>query len=148
MTTLQWPKETSPQQNICRYLGLYLETVQQSVHMMKSSNMNILSFLLKVRQVGPVIVKEPPALPKPRKVPELVPQEVPEPEPTCRRILSYKRSLQAVTALAITVGVLILAVIVSVVVLVKTNTKGRPTYINIFLPIKDVSCCFLLSIRK
>ena len=134
MTTLQWPKETSPQQNKCRYLGLYLETVQQSVHMMKSSNMNILSFLLKVRQVGPVIVKEPPSFPKPRKVPELVPQEVPEQKPTCRRILSHKRYVQAVTALAITVGLLLLAVIVSVV-LIKTNAKSRFTYINIFLPI-------------
>ena len=115
--------------------------------MMKSSNMNILSFLLKVRQVGPVIVKEPPPLPKPRKVPELVPQEVPEQKPTCRRILSHKRYVQAVTALAITVGVLLLAVIVSIVlvVLIKTKAKGRPTYINIFLPI---NCCFLLSIRK
>ena len=78
-------------------------------------------------KVGPLIVKEPPPLPKPRKVPELVPQEVPEPEP--RRILTHKRSVQAVTALAITVGVLLLAVIVLVVVRLKTNTKGRPTYI-------------------
>ena len=97
--------------------------------------------------MGPVIVKEPPPLPKPRKVPELIPQEVPEPEPTCRRILSHKRSVQAVTALAITDGLLLLAVIVSIVsvVLIKTNAKGRPTYINIFLPI---NCCFLLSIKK
>ena len=70
--------------------------------------------------MGPVIVKEPPPLPKPRKVSEPVPHEVPEP----RRFLSHKQSLQAVTALAITVGVLLLAVIVLVVVWLKTNTKG------------------------
>ena len=74
--------------------------------------------------MGPVIVKEPPPLPKPRKVPELLPQEVPEPEPTCRRILSHKRSVQAVTALAIIDGVLLLAVIVLVIVMLETNTKG------------------------
>ena len=91
--------------------------------------------------MGPVIIKEPPPLPKPRKVPEPVPEEVPEPKP--KRFLSHKRSLQAVTALAITVGVLVLAVIVSLVVLLRTNTKGRPTYINIFLPIAHVSCCCL-----
>ena len=77
-------------------------------------------------KVGPLIVKPPPPLPKPRKVPEPVPQEVPEPKP--RRILSHKRALQAVTALAKTVGVLVLAVIVSVVMLLKRNTKGRTTY--------------------
>ena len=94
-------------------------------------------------KVGPLIVKVPPPLPKPRKVPEPVPQEVPEPEP--RRILTHKRSVQAVTALAITVGVLLLAVIVSVVVLIKTNTKGRPTYI--YSPSMHVSYCTHININ-
>ena len=49
-------------------------------------------------------------------------------KPKPRRMLSHKQSLQVVTALAITVGVLLLAVIVSVVVMLRTNTKGRPTY--------------------
>ena len=98
--------------------------------------------------MGPLIVKEPPPLPKPRKVPEQVPQEVPEPkpsripevgqmklvEPKTRRMLSHKRAVQAVTALAITVGVLLLAVIVLVVFRIRTNTKGKPRYVNIYLP--------------
>ena len=77
--------------------------------------------------MGPLIVKEPPPLPKPRKVPELIPQDVPEPKP--RRILNHKRSVQA---LAITVGVLLLAVIVLVVFRIRTYTKGKPTYVNIY----------------
>ena len=81
-------------------------------------------------KVGPLIVKPPPQLPKPRRIPEPVRREIPEPKP--RKILSHKRALQAVTALAITVGILLLAVIVSVVVILKRNTKGRPMYFNIY----------------
>ena len=95
-------------------------------------------------KVGPLIVKPPPPLPKPRSIPEPVRREIPEPkprripevgqmkliEPKPRRIiLSHKRALQAVKALAITDGVLLLAVIVSVVVMLKRNTKGRPMYV-------------------
>ena len=93
-----------------------------------------------------VMVKSPPPLPKPRRIPEPVQKEIPEPKigripevgrmklvaPKPRRILSHKRALQAVKALAITVGVLLLAVIVSVVFLLKRNTKGRNTYVNIY----------------
>ena len=120
-------------------------------------------------KVGPLIVKPPPPLPKPRKVPEPVPQEVPEPkpsripqvgrmkivEPKPRRILSHKRALQAVTALAITVGLLLLAVIVSVVVILKRDTKGRPMYVKICLFLTahisifpDPRACFLLNTHK
>ena len=91
-------------------------------------------------KVGPLIVKPPPPLPKPRRIPEPVQKEIPEPkigripgvgrmklvEPKPRRMLSHKRAAQAVTALAITVGVLLLAVIALVVLLLKTNPKGRP----------------------
>ena len=87
-------------------------------------------------KVGPLIVKQPPPLPKPRRIPQPIRREILEPKP--RRILSHKRSLQAVTALAITVGVLLLAVIVSMVIMLKRNTKGRPTYVNIYNPIKHV----------
>ena len=80
-------------------------------------------------KVGPLIVKPPPPLPKPRRIPEPVRRDIPEPKP--RKILSHKRALQAVTALAITVGVLLVAVIVSVVVILKRNTKGRPMLVNI-----------------
>ena len=97
-------------------------------------------------KVGPLIVKPPPPLPKPRKIPEPVRREIPEPKPRRipevgrmklvvpkpRRILTHKRALQAVTALAITVGVLLVAVIVLGVVLLKGNTKGRHTYIRIY----------------
>ena len=84
------------------------------------------------------IIKEPPPLPKPRRTPKQLRRENPEPkpgripepvqreisepkigripevgrmklvEPKPRRILSHKRALQAVIALAITVGVLVL----------------------------------------
>ena len=79
-------------------------------------------------KVGPVIIKQPPPLPKPRRIPEPVRREIPEPK--ARRILSHKRSLQAVTTLAVTVGVLLLAVIALVVVVLRTNTRG--TYIKLY----------------
>ena len=94
------------------------------------------------RKVGPVIVRQPPPLPKPRRIPEPVRREISEPKP--RRILSNKRSLQAVTALAITVGVLLLAVIVSVVVLLKINNKGRPTLCQYLL---THQACFLMFLN-
>ena len=97
-------------------------------------------------KVGPLMVKPPPPLPKPRRVPEPVQTEIPEPKPRRipevgrmklvapkpRRILTHKRALQAAKALAITVGVQLLAVIVLGVVLLKGNNKGRHTYIRIY----------------
>ena len=80
--------------------------------------------------MGPLIVKPPPPLPKPRRIPEPVQRELPELKPS--KILSHKRALQAVTALAITVGILLLAIIVSVVVMLKINSKGRPTCVKIY----------------
>ena len=81
-------------------------------------------------KVGPLIVKPPPPLPKPRRIPEPVQRELPELKPS--KILSHKRALQAVTALAITVGILLLAIIVSVVVMLKRNSKGRPNCVKIY----------------
>ena len=77
-------------------------------------------------KVGPPIIKEPPPLPKPRRIPAPVQREIPKPKH--KLILSHKRALEAVTALAITVGTLLLTVIVLVVVMLRTNTRG--THIN------------------
>ena len=93
-------------------------------------------------KVGPPIIKESPPLANTKRIIEVGRMEISEPKP--RRILTQKRALQAVTALAITVGVLLLIVIVLLVVMLRTNTRG--TYININYHTMHVSYCTHINI--
>ena len=78
-------------------------------------------------EVGPLIIKTPPPLPKPRRVKE----------PKPKMVLSHTRALQTVKVLATIAGVLLLVVVVLVAAILRTDTRG--TQIHIYYPNLNVS---------